>query len=204
MSPRMIPTRHQARPETCGRCAGDGGNNAAAQDAAPSALRRAAARAIWENAAVMRKAVFPEKPAIRPLEGSDYELGQKFVFHATVACAWDVEVRVKPGFRTDGASIPRLLWRVFGSPYDPDIFAAAIGHDALYRGEIVPRRDADAAFLYMMAKHGVRKRRRRLIWLGVRLFGWITWLSHTPESVAEARRYISLAFAGAPHTPNNE
>ena len=108
---------------------------------------------------------FPEKPAVRPLEGSDYELAQHFYFPATVEGAWEVVVHVHPGFRTDGASIPRLLWRVFGSPYDPDIFAAAIGHDALYRG--------------------------------VRWFGWIVWLGHTPGSVAEARRYISLAFAGA-------
>ena len=104
-------------------------------------------------------------------------------------------MHVKPGFRTDGASIPRLLWRVFGSPYDPDIFPAAIAHDALYRGEIVPRKDADFAFLKMMEKSGVPEKKRRLVWLGVRLFGWITWLGHTGESVAEARRYIELDFA---------
>ena len=73
--------------------------------------------------------------------------------------------------------------------------AAAIGHDALYRGEIVPRRDADAAFLRMMEASGVKRRKRRLVWLGVRIFGWITWLRHTPESVAEARRHIQLSFA---------
>ena len=111
----------------------------------------------------MGKAVFPKKPSVRPLSGTDYELAQKFLFRATVDRVWDVVVRVRPGFRTDGASIPRLLWRVFGSPYDPDIFAAAIAHDALYRG--------------------------------VRWFGWITWLSHTPASVAEARRYIRMDFA---------
>ena len=87
----------------------------------------------------MGKAVFPKKPSVRPLAGTDYVLAQKFVFRATVDRVWDVVVRVRPGFRTDGASIPRLLWRVFGSPYDPDIFAAAIAHDALYRGEILPR-----------------------------------------------------------------
>ncbi len=47
-----------------------------------------------------------------------------------------------------------------------------------------------------MTANGVRKRKRRLFWIGVRLFGWIAWLRHTPESVAEARQYISLAFAG--------
>ena len=132
---------------------------------------------------------------MRPLEGSDYELAQDFHFPAK-AGGWEAVVRVRPGFRTDGASIPRLLWRVFGSPYDPDIIAAAIGHDALYRGRILPRRDADAAFLRMMEAGGVGKLKRRLVWAGVRLFGWAAWLRHTPESVAEARRHIQLSFAG--------
>ena len=145
--------------------------------------------------AIMSKAFFPEKPAVRPLEGSDYELAQDFYFLATVDYVWDVVVHVKPGFKTDGASIPRFLWRVFGSPYDPDIFPAAIAHDALYRGEILPRKDADRAFLEMMEKSGVPERKRRLVYRGVRWFGWITWLGHTDESVAETRRYIELNFA---------
>ena len=146
--------------------------------------------------AAMSKAVFPEKPAVRPLEGTDYELVQDFYFPATVG-GWEVVVHVMPGFRTDGASIPRLLWCVFGSPYDPDIIAEAIAHDAMYRGEIVPRKVADDAFREMMEKRGIiRAWKRRRIWIGVRLFGWITWLRHTPEGVAEARRHISLAFAG--------
>ena len=128
----------------------------------------------------MGKAVFPKKPSVRPLSGTDYVLAQKFLFRATVDRVWDVVVRVRPGFRTDGASIPRLLWRVFGSPYDPDIFAAAIAHDA---------------FLKMMARSGVPVKKRRLLYRGVRWFGWITWLSHTPASVAEARRYIRMDFA---------
>ena len=155
----------------------------------------------------MEEAVFPEKPAVRPLEGSDYELAQEFSFRAKVGGegtgnreqgtgrVWDVVVHVKPGFRTDGASIPRILWRVFGSPYDPDIFPSAIAHDALYRGEIVERKDADAAFLRMMEESGVPEKKRRLVYRGVRWFGWITWLGHTDESVAEARRYIELNFA---------
>jgi len=143
----------------------------------------------------MSKAVFPTKPAVRPLAGSDYELAQHFYFPAAVGGEWPVVVHVSPGFRTDGASIPRFLWRVFGSPYEPDIFPAAIAHDALYRGEIVGRADADAAFLRMMEIGGIRRRKRRLIWLGVRLFGWITWRRHTSVTVAEARRFIGMYFS---------
>lgn len=146
----------------------------------------------------MSKAVFPDKPAVRPLTGSDYELTQDFFFPAKVV-KWDVDVHVMPGFRTDGASIPRVLWFIFGSPYDPNIMACAIAHDAMYRGEIVPRKNADDTFRDMMEASGIRAWKRRRIWLGVRLFGWITCLRHTPTSVAEARRHISLAFAGGKH-----
>jgi hypothetical protein len=66
----------------------------------------------------------------------------------------------------------------------------------MYRGRIVPRNDADRAFSDMMAANGIRAWKRRRIWLGVRIFGWIAWLRHTPEGVAAARRHISLAFAG--------
>jgi hypothetical protein len=149
------------------------------------------------------KAVFPERPAVRPLKGADYVLDQNFYFPATVG-EWDVVVHVLPGFRSDGASIPRFFWRLLGSPYDPDIIVEAIAHDALYRGEIVPRKDADAAFLRLMEEYGVRKRRRRAIWIGVRLFGWLTWLRHTPESVAEARRHIQLAFVGGRQARNKK
>ena len=48
---------------------------------------------------VMREAVFPEKPAVRPLEGSDYELAQEFSFRAKVDRVWDVVVHLKPGFK---------------------------------------------------------------------------------------------------------
>lgn len=37
--------------------------------------------------------------------------------------------RVPAGYVTDGASIPRLLWSVVGSPYDADHLRAAIVHD---------------------------------------------------------------------------
>ena len=159
---------------------------------------------IWENSGIMSKAVFPDKPAVRPLKGTDYVLEEDFYFPARVG-EWDVVVHVKPGFRTDGASIPRWLWPVFGSPYDPDIIAAAIGHDAMYRGEILPRGDADAAFRSMMKENGIAGWKRRRIWLGVRIFGWITtWRKHTPESVAEARRHIELAFAGRRQAYNNK
>ena len=195
----IVSFLRQRRPGGCGLCAGDGGHGGPPirTELTPHKPHEGGReeRGFETIPDIMSKAVFPEKPTVRPLEGSDYELAESFFFQAKVERVWDVVVHVKPGFKTDGASIPRLLWRVFGSPYDPDIFPSAIGHDALYRGEIVPRKDADRAFLKMMEKSGVPEKKRRLVYRGVRWFGWITWLGHTDESVAEARRYIEMDFA---------
>jgi len=38
-------------------------------------------------------------------------------------------VVITKGFLTDGASIPRVLWSVVGSPYQPRFIAAAVYHD---------------------------------------------------------------------------
>ena len=118
----------------------------------------------------MGKAFFPRKPAIRPLEGADYVLAQRFYFPVTV-CGWKVTVLVMPGFRTDGASIPRLLWRVLGHPFEADTIGAAVRHDYAYQTGRVPRKDADAAFYDNLRADGVGAVKARLFYFGVRMFG---------------------------------
>lgn len=78
------------------------------------------------------------------------------------------------GFRSDGASIPRVLWSVLGSPFEPDLVEAAITHDFDYRmGE--PRSAADARFRVELLAAGVGRKRALLLWLGIRALGWIYW-----------------------------
>ncbi len=80
---------------------------------------------------------------------------------------------VPEGFCSDGASIPRLLWSVVGSPFDPKFSAAAIMHDWLYRKTTIARKTADNVFLRLLLANGVHRFRARLMWCGVRLFGWM-------------------------------
>jgi len=40
-------------------------------------------------------------------------------------------IRINKGFSYDGASIPRFLWRVVGSQYNPEFLPAALVHDWL-------------------------------------------------------------------------
>ena len=85
------------------------------------------------------------------------------------------EVVVVPiGFRTDLASVPRVLWALlppFGR-YD----AAAVLHDYLYFAPArMTRADADAVLYEGMLALHVLPFTRWSIYLGVRLGGWVAW-----------------------------
>lgn len=87
-------------------------------------------------------------------------------------------IRVPVGFKTDLASIPRVLWNVLPpvGRYD----AAAVVHDDLYQtGRVyrqpVTRRLADAVLYEAMTACGVSPLTRWVIWSGVRLGGGLVW-----------------------------
>ncbi|MBK6525073.1 MAG: DUF1353 domain-containing protein [Crocinitomicaceae bacterium] len=111
---------------------------------------------------------------------------------------YDVEnwIIVKAGFRWDGASVPKFLWR-FGFKTDGQHRAAALVHDFVYvyhgnlpEGSMISRykdelhqnqygsfsrEDADRLFGRMMKEAGVSKGRRNFMKWGVTWFGWIFW-----------------------------
>ena len=84
----------------------------------------------------------------------------------------DLTITVPTGFETDYASIPRLF-RFFFSPTEKGVWRAAILHDWLYANAPVSRRFADSIFVYAMKSDGAGFLKRNLIWLAVRLFGWL-------------------------------
>lgn len=83
-------------------------------------------------------------------------------------------ITVPVGFRTDGASVPRIFWNLL-DPWGP-YFPAALVHDYLYskastqRGHS-SRRQADEIFKEAMFNAGVPWPTRETIYRAVRLFG---------------------------------
>lgn len=80
---------------------------------------------------------------------------------------------VPAGFKTDLASIPRILWNIlppFGK-YD----AAAVLHDLLYQHGGVTRDQADNVLYEAMHVSGVNFWQRWTIFRGVRFGGWMVW-----------------------------
>lgn len=84
------------------------------------------------------------------------------------------EYTIPAGFECDGASIPRTFWRLIGPPMDCHYIEEAIRHDWLYRCQVVSRKAADKAFFVWLDQKGLHIR-RCLIYIAVRLFGWIAW-----------------------------
>jgi hypothetical protein len=101
-------------------------------------------------------------------------------------------VHIKAGMRTDGASIPRIAWRLIGHPFQVPLLGPALGHDALYAAELVSQEEADRWFLEAMRKVGIGWIKRNTIWVAVRAGGWLVWRKHTARSIYEARKYASL------------
>lgn len=140
------------------------------------------------------KCFFPAKPLIRPLTGKLYALGQDYYFLVDIH-AFKCLFHITAGFQTDGASIPRWFWFLFGCPYDPQFVAAAICHDALYGGELLPRWFCDWTFYKLLRDLGVPWWKSSLMFVGVRLGGWIVWIfEHDRQSVAAARSHILTRF----------
>lgn len=98
---------------------------------------------------------------------------------------------VSPGFTTDGGSIPRFFWRVMGHPLGAYLLAYII-HDALYSAEYFSRRECDEIFLEILAELKACRMIRSAAYATVRLGGYFVWKWHTAESVANARKLISL------------
>lgn len=82
-------------------------------------------------------------------------------------------VAVPSGFKTDYASVPRVLWSIL--PPTGRYTKAAVIHDWLYVAGRCSRADADAVFLEAMEHLGVSPLTRRLMWAGVRAGGWMPW-----------------------------
>jgi hypothetical protein len=119
---------------------------------------------------------------------------EPFLFRTTEPLSYygKKEVHILPGLVTDGASIPRALWRLVGSPFAGRYLAPAIIHDGLYAAEALPRRECDALFLEAMQETLVSSWRARTMYWAVRAGGWVVWRRHTQASIDTAKQFVQV------------
>lgn len=101
-------------------------------------------------------------------------------------------ITVKAGFKTDGESIPRPCWILTGHPFQGVGMAAAIIHDGLYGSELLSREKADLIFKKLLERYGLNWFRAMARYRFLRIFGWITWKTHTVKTISAARQFVSL------------
>lgn len=80
---------------------------------------------------------------------------------------------VPEGFKTDFASVPRILW--WWLPPSGSYARAAVAHDYLYHVGAVSRFRADQFFLQIMKMLKVGLIKRQLMYWAVRVGGWRMW-----------------------------
>ena len=114
---------------------------------------------------------FTSEPLLEKCEGKFWIVKRPFTYHVGSRYS-KFKVSVPIGFRTDLASIPRLLWAVL-PPFGFNYMKPAILHDYLYQSKMVSRAQAAAIFLEAMTVLEVNRIVRGVIHTSVRLFGCI-------------------------------
>ena len=77
----------------------------------------------------------------------------------------------RAGAVIDGASIPRLFWRIAGSPFVGKFRRASVIHDVYCVTKERPHAEVHKMFLEVMEADGVPGWKRRFMYWAVRLFG---------------------------------
>ena len=133
------------------------------------------------------------------MDGRQWRVTAEFDYHVGAPDGVTV-VKVAPGFITDFASIPRVLWGLLAPTgwYGK----AAVIHDACYRrgsidGVAITRKYADDVLAecmrvltaYALLDHGTRRGELKeildhmVIYEGVRLGGWVAWNAYRRRKV---------------------
>ena len=100
-------------------------------------------------------------------------------------------VTIKKGFDFDGASIPKWLWSIYGSPLNGNYVVASLIHDGLYASQKVSKRVSDKIFLDIMKQSKVGYIKRTSMYLAVKMFGGKDW-KEASEYKDEYTNYVDV------------
>lgn len=137
--------------------------------------------------------VCPDKPRLAPtcVDGV-MELTDG---HMTVVPLWlgfELVVVVKPGYATDGASVPERLQPAFGGPWDMPRLLAALVHDALYSRRWKCRWLCDIIYRKILMNVGYPADRLALEYAAIRADGWKSWKAVNKEEVKLTKTLTSV------------
>ena len=105
-------------------------------------------------------------------------------------------VSVRVGFKFDGCSVPRALWRLCGHPMEVPRVAAALAHDWLYAAHVCDRATADMIFREICRMVGLSALRYNTEYWTLRVAGGAAWKSHGAADQEFARAHGALVING--------
>ncbi len=115
-------------------------------------------------------------PHLKPVEtdeGYRFELVNDITLTARVDDQ-DYTYTVPKGYVTDGASIPRAIWSIIGSPYQPQFIRAAIIHDLMCNQyDALPKKSKihlitmSELFYHILRHNGVSRLKAKLMYNAV-------------------------------------
>ena len=108
-------------------------------------------------------------------DGYRRRLLENVIYHVGSPDSKD-SITVPTGFVWDGGSVPRVLWPIL----DPwgSASKAYLLHDWLYHTGDRSRLVSDAIFMEAMEVLGVGFLKRKALYRGVRVGGWLAWSKH--------------------------
>lgn len=122
---------------------------------------------------------FEDMPRIEPQLKVDENWVLVADFHVLVD---GMAFTVPAGFVTDGASIPRFLWRLCGHPLETRRFPIAVLHDWLYEEGAalgLTRQQVDEIYRDGLLSLGYGKWAANTEYLAIRLCGGSRWMTST-------------------------
>ena len=109
------------------------------------------------------------------------------------------KIKVKKGFDFDGASIPKWLWSIYGSPLNGNYVVASLIHDGLYASQKVTKSVSDKIFLDVMKQSNVGYIKRTSMYLAVKLLGSKNW-KEASKYKDEYTKYVDVSTKTNNHT----
>ena len=138
-------------------------------------------------------------PFVTPgVVAGEWRLTRTYYFAGVLPDGRAFEIWINEGFTFDGASIPRSLWRVCGTPMEIPRIAAALIHDWLYRAQVCDRALADEIFNSVCKTVGMESWRTGPEWAALRAFGRSAWNENRKEwaKISAARELGSFEIEG--------
>lgn len=114
---------------------------------------------------------FVGKLVLEPRNKPYYEVMQDFSFIDKDGHKWTT----RKGYKTDGASIPRLLWSVIGDPYGGGYIKSAVIHDQACDDRDRTWQETHRVFFDAMIEEGVNPTKAYIMYAAVYNYGprWI-------------------------------